>query len=40
MKSWQKSRYDAILNFPKDCLITSYLGATLSTYNKDSFCFT
>ena len=41
MKLWQKSRYDAILNFPKNWLILSYLGVTLSScYIKDNFCFT
>ena len=41
MKSWQKWRYDAILNFPKNCIISSYLGVTVSSCNiKDNFCFT
>ena len=36
-----KSRYEAILNFPKNYLIWSYLGVTLSTCNiQDKFCFT
>ena len=36
-----KSRYDAILNFPKNYLISSYLGVTLSSCNtKDNFCYT
>ena len=40
MKSWQKSRYNAILNFPK-YLISSYLGVTLSSCNiKGNFRFT
>ena len=35
-----KSRYDAILNFPKNYLISSYLGVTLSSCNiQDNFCF-
>ena len=33
-----KSRYDAILNFPKNYLISSYLGVTLSSCNiQDNF---
>ena len=41
MKSWQKSRYEAILNFSNNYLISVYLGVTLSSYNiKDNFCFT
>ena len=33
---WQKSRYDATLNFPKNYLISSYLGVTLfSCTRKD-----
>ena len=34
-----KSRYEAILNFPKKYLIWSYLGVTLSTCNiENNFC--
>ena len=33
MKSWHKSGYDAILNFPKNYLISNYLGVTLSSCN-------
>ena len=41
MKSWQKSRYEAILNFSNNYLILGYLGVTLSSCNiKDNFCFT
>ena len=36
-----KTRYDAILNLPKNHLVWSYLGVTLLTCNiQDSFCFT
>ena len=36
-----KSRYDAILNFPKKYLICSYLLVTILTYNmQDNFCYT
>ena len=41
MKSWQKSRYGAILNFRKNYFISSYRGVTLSSCNiKDNFWFT
>ena len=41
MKSWQKSRYDAILNFPKKYLISNYLGVSLSKCKiKYKFCLT
>ena len=36
-----KSRYDAISSFPKNDLISRYLGVTLSICNiQDKFCFT
>ena len=36
-----KSRYGAVLNFPKNFAIWSYLGVTLSTCNiQDNFCIT
>ena len=33
MKPWHKSGYDAILNFPKNYLISNYLAVTLSSCN-------